>query len=138
MTAEIIYKGNLRTEAKHLRSGNTMITDAPVDNRGKGESFSPTDMVATALASCILTIMGIKAEDMGEDISGAVASAKKVMASNPRRIAEIEVIVTMPARSYSDRTKKILEKAAHGCPVKRSLHPDMKETLTINWQAPVS
>ncbi len=134
MTSKVIYLGELRTEATHIKSGNQLITDAPTDNRGKGESFSPTDMVATALASCILTIMGIKATDMGLDIKGASASATKVMSSSgPRRIARIEVIIQMPANDFSDVDKKKLEKAAHGCPVRRSLHPDTEEILTINW-----
>ncbi len=133
MTAEIIYQGNLRTQATHIKSGNQLITDAPTDNRGKGESFSPTDMVATALASCILTIMGIKAEDKGIDIVGAKAETTKVMASTPRRIARIEVKVTMPDHPYSDKEKMLLEKAAHGCPVRRSLHPDLEEVLEIIW-----
>ncbi len=133
MTVEIIYEGDLRTKALHIKSKSELTTDAPTDNRGKGESFSPTDMVATALGSCILTIMGIKAKDKEIDITGARAEVKKVMASNPRRIAEIEVTITMPKNDYTDKEKMLLEKAAHGCPVKRSLHPELKESLKINW-----
>ena len=133
MTSKIIYQGSLRTEATHIRSGTTIMTDAPVDNRGKGESFSPTDMVATALGSCILSIMGIKAEDMGLDISGAVAEVTKTMASEPRRISKIEVNITMPDHGFSKRDKTILEKTAHACPVGRSLHPDLEDVLTISW-----
>ncbi len=133
MTISIEYQGELRTQATHIRSSNNMITDAPIDNRGKGESFSPTDLVATALGSCILTIMGIKAKDKGLDMSGATASVTKVMASNPRRIAQLNVIINMPANDFSEKDKKILEKAAHGCPVKRSLHPDLEESITFIW-----
>ncbi len=133
MTAEIIYQGQLRTQATHIRSGNQIITDAPVDNQGKGEAFSPTDMVATGLASCVITIMGIKARDKGIDISGAKAKVTKVMASDPRRIAKIEINLYMPEGDYSDKDKIILEKAAHGCPVRRSLHPDLEEVLNIIW-----
>ncbi len=133
MTAEIIYQGNLRTQATHIKSKTTLITDAPVDNRGKGESFSPTDMIATGLASCILTIMGIKAEDKGVDMSGARAEATKVMASEPRRISKISIKIYMPEKPFSDKEKMLLEKAAHGCPVRRSLHPDLEEELEIIW-----
>ena len=134
MTAEVIYQGNLRTEATHIRSGNTCLTDAPVDNRGKGETFSPTDMVAVAHASCILTIMGIKAADHEIDITGTSAKTTKTMASDPRRIIRLEVIIDMPDKSYSDKQKKILEKAAYYCPVKNSLHPDLEEIIHINWK----
>ncbi len=131
-TAQIVYEGSLRTQAQHLRSGNKIITDAPVDNHGKGEAFSPTDLVATALGSCILTIMGIVAERHEINMEGATASVTKIMASEPRRIAEIHVKITMPENlSFSDKEKKILENAAHACPVGNSLHPDLKEVLTI-------
>lgn len=134
MTAEVTYKGNLRTEAIHIRSSNMMQTDAPVDNRGKGESFSPTDLVAVAHASCILTIMGIKAMDNDIDMEGAKASTLKTMASNPRRVARLEVTIEMPAKSFSDREKNILEKAAYHCPVKNSLSDELEEIIHINWQ----
>ncbi len=133
MTAEIIYKGSLRTEATHIKSGNRLITDAPTDNRGKGEAFSPTDLIATGLASCMLSIMGIKAMDKGIDMEGARAEATKIMASNPRRIAKIEVKIHMPDKPFTDKEKMLLERAAHGCPVRRSLHPDLEEVLEIIW-----
>lgn len=133
MTSKVIYKGELRTEAIHLRSNTELITDAPVDNQGKGESFSPTDMVATALASCHLTIMGIKAKDSDIDMEGAKAEITKVMASGPRRISKVIVSIQMPKKSYTDVQKKILEKTAESCPVSRSLHPDLEVDLTINW-----
>lgn len=132
-TAKIVYQGNLRTEAEHVKSGNKMLTDAPVDNRGKGESFSPTDLVATALGSCILTIMGIKAADEGIDITGATAEVTKEMAAGPRRIAKLSVTIQMPSRPYSDDEKSKLEKAAHHCPVGNSLSADLEESIEINW-----
>ncbi len=133
ITAKAIYSGSLRTEAEHIKSGNKIITDAPVDNQGKGESFSPTDMVATALGSCMLTIMGIKARDKDLDIEGAEVQIVKTMASNPRRISKIEIKMTMPANGYSDKDKKILEGAAHACPVHQSLHPDLEIVFDLIW-----
>lgn len=133
MTAEVIYQGDLRTEATHLRSGNNTFTDAPVDNRGKGETFSPTDMLAVAHASCILTIMGIKALDKGIDMVGAKISTKKVMGANPRRIIKLDVHIQMPEKPYSDKEKKILEKSAYLCPVKNSLHADLEEVIRFSW-----
>ncbi|MEM9821327.1 MAG: OsmC family protein [Bacteroidota bacterium] len=133
MTIEATYQGDLRTSARHLKSGDQLITDAPTDNRGKGEAFSPTDLVATALGTCILTIMGIKAKDKGIDILGAKVEVNKVMASDPRRIAKLEVNISMPPKAYSDKEKKILEAAAHHCPVFNSLHPDLEEVITIHW-----
>ncbi len=133
MTSKVTYKGKLRTEAVHLKSGNSIITDAPTDNHGKGEAFSPTDLAATSLASCILTIMGIAADKRDIDISGAAAEVTKVMASDPRRIARIEINITMPARDYSTSEKKVLEKAAHHCPVGLSLAEGTEEAINISW-----
>ncbi len=133
MTTEIIYNGQLRTSAKHLRSGNTIINDAPVDNHGKGEAFSPTDMVATALGTCILTIMGISAQKNKINIEGAKAEVTKTMASDPRRIAKIEAIIKMPQKNYSDEEKQLIEQALNNCPVCRSLHPDMIQDIQIVW-----
>ncbi len=133
MTAKVTYKGQLRTEALHLRSGNIIHTDAPVDNNGKGEAFSPTDLAATSLASCILTIMGIAAERSEIDIQGASAEVTKVMSSNPRRIAQILIDIHMPNNTYSDKDRKLLEKAAHHCPVGLSLHPETEELITVHW-----
>ena len=131
-TTTIQYQGDLRTEATHTKSGTTMITDAPTDNNGQGRSFSPTDLVATALGTCILTVMGIKASAMGVDMTGATATVDKVMAANPRRIAELIVVITMPANSYADRDRKVLTAAAHHCPVANSLREGI-ESLTIKW-----
>ena len=132
MTSKVNYLGDLRTSAIHIASGKNFITDAPIDNQGKGEAFSPTDTVATALASCLLTIMGIKARDLNIDIKNTTAEVSKVMASNPRRISEIQITVNF-TRSYDQRIKKILEKAALACPVSNSLHPDLKQNILFNW-----
>ena len=128
MISKVVYKGDLRTEAIHLQSGNTIITDAPVDNEGKGKAFSPTDLVATALGSCMITIMAISAEKHGIDISGTNASVKKEMGSNPRRISEIAIDINM-AKNIEKKDRKRLEKAALACPVHKSLHPDLKKNI---------
>ena len=132
MTSKVNYLGDLRTSAIHIASDKNIITDAPIDNQGKGKAFSPTDTVATALASCLLTIMGIKARDLNIDITKTSADVTKVMASNPRRISEIEITVNF-TKSYDQRIKKILEKAALTCPVSNSLHPDLKQNILFNW-----
>tara|TARA_A100001234_G_C12625994_1_gene386141 strand:- start:889 stop:1293 length:405 start_codon:yes stop_codon:yes gene_type:complete len=132
MTSKVNYLGDLRTSAIHIASEKNIITDAPIDNQGKGEAFSPTDTVATALASCLLTIMGIKARDLNIDITKTSAEVTKVMASNPRRISEIKITVNF-TKSYDQRIKKILEKAALTCPVSNSLHPDLKQNILFNW-----
>lgn len=133
MTAKVIYTGKLGTALTHMQSGTQIKTDAPVDNNGLGQSFSPTDLLASSLASCMLTIMGIKARDKELNIEGATAEVTKVMASNPRRVAEILVVLTMPANNYSDKERKILTKAADACPVHNSLHPDIKTDVSIIW-----
>lgn len=133
MTAEITYEGQLRTRCRHIQSGTEILTDAPTDNHGKGEAFSPTDLTATSLAACIITTMGIKADQMQLDIHGARAEAKKVMAADPRRISEIHVSIYMPAKNYSDKDKQIMERIAHTCPVSISLHPDLKQVVTFHW-----
>jgi len=133
MTSSIVYTGDLSTEATHLKSGNKIITDAPVDNNGKGESFSPTDLVATALGSCMMTIMGISARNHGIDMDGATATINKIMASDPRRISAIEVVITMPANGYSAKDRKILTAAADGCPVGGTIKEGV-EQLTIVWK----
>jgi len=131
-TSRVTYQGNLRTENQHLKSGATYITDAPTDNRGKGEAFSPTDTVATGLANCMLTTMGIKANDLGISMDGAVAEVTKIMAANPRRIARIEIEMHLPA-IIDQRNRTILENTARTCPVEYSLHPDIERQLTIVW-----
>lgn len=126
MTAEIIYKGQFRTEMKHLKSGQIVETDAPTDNQGKGERFSPTDLLASALGSCMLTIMGIKAQSLGieESLRGATLELKKIMASAPRRVSEIHVIIRYK-EEISIQNQESLEAAALACPVAKSLHPDL-------------
>lgn len=132
MTSKVEYLGNLRTESTHIKSNNSLITDAPTDNNGKGEAFSPTDTVATGLASCMLTVMGIKARDMGVDMSGTTAEVTKTMASNPRRISKIEVAINFSFET-DDKTRKILEHTANTCPVHYSLHPDIEKDIIFNW-----
>ncbi len=132
-TIKTIYLGELRTENEHLQSGNKVITDAPTDNRGKGEYFSPTDLLATALGSCIMTIMGIKARDNGIDIEGATVDVTKIMASDPRRVAEVVVEFTFPAKNYTDEEKQLVESVAGVSPVPLSLHPDLVQTIKFNW-----
>ncbi|MFD2585780.1 OsmC family protein [Croceitalea marina] len=132
MTSKVTYTGELRTTCHHLRSGNEFITDAPVDNNGLGEAFSPTDTVATGLASCMLTVMGIKARDLSVDLKGVTAAVTKHMASEPRRIAKIEVHIELPS-AVSDKHRTILERTANTCPVHHSLHPDIEKEITFNW-----
>lgn len=132
-TIKTIYLGDLRTENEHLQSGNKVITDAPCDNQGKGEFFSPTDMLATALGSCILTIMGIKARDNGIDIKGTRVDVTKIMASDPRRVSEVIVEFTFPDKDYTNDEKQLVESVAGTSPVPLSLHPDLKQTIKFNW-----
>ncbi|MFT2010744.1 OsmC family protein [Pontibacter sp. 13R65] len=133
-TIHSIYKGDLRTAAQHLASGNTVITDAPVDNNGKGEAFSPTDLVSAALGSCMMTIMGIMANRTGINIEGMEMDITKIMSAEPRRIAEVVVNFKMPAVNYSDKEKAMLENAARTCPVALSLHPDVKQSVSFQYQ----
>lgn len=132
-TVKTTYLGNLRTEATHLQSGSKIITDAPTDNHGKGEAFSPTDLYAASYASCALTVMGIAAEARGLNIDGASAETTKVMGENPRRIVELIVDFTFPANNYSDKEKKLIEATVKGCPVANSLSCDMKVTRSITF-----
>jgi uncharacterized OsmC-like protein len=132
MTSKVTYLGDLRTEAEHLKSGIKIVTDAPTDNNGKGEAFSPTDLVATALGSCMMTIMGIAARNHEIDMAGTELSVNKIMESDPRRIGKIEIVMTMPANDYSKKERKILEAAAHGCPVGNTIKEGI-EDITIVW-----
>ena len=131
-TFEIKYKGNLRTTAIHLDSGSEISTDAPKDNHGLGETFSPTDMVCTALASCILTIMAIAVERDDIDIKGTTAVVKKTMGKNPRRISKIDIDLTFP-REYDQKTKTILERAAYNCPVHHTLSENVEKNISFNY-----
>lgn len=132
MTSKVTYLGDLRTNSVHLQSGNEILSDAPLDNNGKGEAFSPTDTVANALASCMLTVMGIKARDMGISMTDSVAEVTKHMQSDPRRIAKIEVTITMQCDA-DEKARIILERTALTCPVYQSLHPDIEKVITFNW-----
>ena len=132
-TIKTVYLGDLRTENEHLQSGNKVITDAPTDNQGKGEYFSPTDMLATALGSCILTIMGIKARDNGIDIKGTEVNVTKIMAADPRRVAEVVIEINFPKNGFSKDQKKIVESVAGTSPVPLSLHPELIQTIKFNW-----
>jgi uncharacterized OsmC-like protein len=134
-TSRVIYLGNLRTRAEHLQSGETILTDAPKDNQGMGEAFSPTDLLATALASCMLTLMGIAAKARGIDLSETEAEVIKVMASEPRRVSEINIrLCVQGVVNLNEKEKEVLEKAAHTCPVWYSLHPDIKKNITWEWK----
>jgi uncharacterized OsmC-like protein len=133
-TVETIYTGELRTEAIHLRSGSKLITDAPPDNQGRGEYFSPTDLVATALGSCMVTIMGIAARTHNFNIDGTRIVITKIMTTEaPRKIAEIVIDMTFPDHDYPEKVKKIIEFTVKNCPVALSLHPDVKQTVTLHY-----
>jgi uncharacterized OsmC-like protein len=133
-TSKVIYLSDLRTEANHLYSGVRIITDAPLDNQGKAEFFSPTDLAATSLASCMLTIIGIAARTHGFSIDGTEATVKKIMYSNPRRIGEIHIEYHFPDISYTEKQKKIIEVAGRTCPVALSLHPDLKQDISFYFR----
>jgi len=132
-TIETVYQGTLRTQATHLQSGTQILTDAPVDNQGKGEAFSPTDLLAAALGSCMLTIMGIAAKAHHINIENTTCTITKIMAAQPpRRVGEIVVDLKFP-ETYTGKEQKTLEKAALTCPVYLSLHPDIKKTVSFGW-----
>src|ERR1700688_4201310 len=135
-TIETTYLGDLRTEATHVQSGTKIITDAPVDNQGKSEAFSPTDLLSASLASCMLTIMGIKARDINIDIDNTKCSVTKIMAANPRRVAQIVLSFKFP-NQYTEQEQKILENAAITCPVYLSIHEDLKKTVDFGWEVGV-
>ncbi|MBR6660687.1 MAG: OsmC family protein [Bacteroidales bacterium] len=128
-----LYLGGLRTEIEHLQSGNKVITDAPLDNNGKGEYFSPTDLFASSLGSCMLTIMGISANSYGFSIDGTTVEIEKIMGTNPRRVVEIVVTLNFPKNDYTPQQKRLIEASAKTCPVANSLHPDIKKTITFNY-----
>ncbi|WP_396138006.1 OsmC family protein [Flavobacterium sp.] len=132
-TSNITYVGDLRTVCIHLQSGTQILTDAPTDNHGKGEAFSPTDLLATALGSCMVSIMGIKSKDLNVDLKDSTVSITKIMQSEPRKIAKIEVILNMSIE-ISEKNKTILERAAMTCPVLLSLHPDIEKDVVFNWK----
>lgn len=133
ITIKSKYLGDLRCECVHVQSGTKIFTDAPTDNQGKGESFSPTDLLATAFASCIMTIMGIVARDNNIDIKGTELDITKIMASEPRRVSEVVAEFNFPKNNFSDEEKKIIESVAGTSPVPLSVHVDMKQTIIFNW-----
>lgn len=134
MTIKTTYTGSLRTEATHIDSGATIFTDAPKDNQGNGEAFSPTDLLSASLGSCMLTIMGIAARTHGIAIEGTEIEITKIMGAEPRRVAEIVIVFNMPKNvEYSAKERKILEAAAYSCPVSKSLHPDLIQNVTFNY-----
>lgn len=127
------YSGQLRTQGTHIASGNTVVTDAPVDNNGRGEAYSPTDLVCSALGSCMMTIMGIVADRNTIELTDMTMAITKKMAADPRRISQIILEVQMPAREFSDKEKAMLENAARTCPVALSLHPDIQQTVMFHY-----
>lgn len=134
MTSSIIYEGHLRTTATHLYSGTSIETDAPLDNQGLAQRFSPTDLMATSLGNCMMTIMGIKARDMKIDLKGTKIDIQKHMKSDPRRVAGIDVIFHLPKElNLDEKDRTILERAALTCPVAKSIHPDIVQNVVFNW-----
>lgn len=134
MTSKIVYQGDLRTESTHIQSGTKIGTDAPTDNHGKGELFSPTDMVANSLGTCIVTTMAIKAATMNIDLKGTEAEVTKVMVADPRRIGEIKVVLHFPKMEITEKDRTILEKTALACPVAKSLSPELVQSISFDWQ----
>ncbi len=134
MTSSIIYQGTLRCQATHVQSGSIIETDAPTDNRGKGERFSPTDLLCVSLATCIITTMGIKATDMGVNIEGTETQVTKHMLAEPRRVGSIDVHISLTAAGLDEKSKLILQRAGDHCPVKKSLHPDLITNIEYKWQ----
>ncbi len=133
VTSTINYTGNLRMQARHELSGTNLLTDAPIDNQGKGEAFSPTDLLATSLGCCMMTIIGIAAREHQFNVDGTSIEVTKVMLSDPRRVGEVKVEFTFPKHDYTKKEKKIIEAAARTCPVALSLHPDLKQTLIFHY-----
>jgi uncharacterized OsmC-like protein len=133
MTSKVVYEGGLRTTCTHLRSGSFFETDAPVDNNGKGERFSPTDLLATSLGTCMITVMGIKARSMGFDLEGMMMEVEKIMKADPRRVAGINLTFHIPdhLKDIEAKTKDILKNTAKTCPVQFSIHPDIE--VNIDW-----
>lgn len=133
MLSKVTYLGELRTQSVHLASGSEIISDAPVDNNGKGEAFSPTDLLANSLATCMFTIMGIKAATMEISLEGSTAEVIKVMQSEPRKISKIQIVFQMNAK-LDEKQQTILERVALSCPVYLSLNPDIEKDITFNWK----
>lgn len=133
MTSKVTYLGDLRTSSIHIQSGSEIVSDAPLDNNGKGEAFSPTDTVANALASCMMTVMGIKARDLNIELTGSTAEVTKIMNADPRRIGAIEIVFNMSI-DLDQKNKTILERTAITCPVFLSLNIEIEKRITFNWK----
>jgi putative redox protein len=132
-TSRVIYTGDLRTEATHVKSGQSIITDAPIDNQGKGDAFSPTDLLATSLGVCAITVVGIAARTHGFNVDGTAIKITKIMASEPRRVGEVIVEFDFPAVKYSEKEKTIIRHTINSCPVSQSLNSSLKQTFIINF-----
>jgi putative redox protein len=132
-TSKVIYTGDLRTEATHVKSGQSFITDAPIDNQGKGEAFSPTDLLATSLGVCAMTVVGIAARTHGFNVDGTTLNITKIMASEPRRVGEVIVEFNFPQIKYSEKEKAIITNTIKTCPVAHSLSLNLKQTFIINF-----
>jgi putative redox protein len=135
MTATVVYKGDLRCECTHLQSGTQIETDAPTDNRGKGERFSPTDTLCVSLATCMITTMGIRASDMNIDLANTKIEVTKHMLSNPRRIGKIDIRLEMPPIGLDTKDQELLQKIGDTCPVMKSLHPDLEVNTAYIWKS---
>jgi putative redox protein len=132
-TSRVTYTGDLRTETVHAKSGQMFITDAPTDNQGRGEAFSPTDLLATSLGACAITVVGIAARTHGFNVDGTAIKITKIMASDPRRVSEVIVEMDFPGVKYSEKEKQIIRHTINTCPVGQSLHPDLKQTFILNF-----
>lgn len=130
---KVIYEGDLHCEAVHIKSGSVLTTDAPPDNHGKGASFSPTDLLCTSLGTCVMTIMGITAAAKGINLGKIEATVEKIMAENPRRVAQINIDLTIENRGLSNREIEILKNAAFDCPVAKSIHPEINQVFNFNF-----
>jgi uncharacterized OsmC-like protein len=132
-TSRVLYTGDLRTEATHVKSGQSFITDAPLDNQGRGEAFSPTDLLATSLGACAITVVGIAARTHGFNVDGTSIKITKIMASDPRRVGEVIVEMDFPAVKYTEKEKSIIRHTINTCPVGQSLNPELKQTFILNF-----
>jgi uncharacterized OsmC-like protein len=130
---EVFYQGNLRCQAKHIKSGTTIFTDAPLDNQGKGESFSPTDLLTIALGTCMATVMGIEANNLKINLSGTQLHINKIMGISPRRVVEIKIDITIPDENFTENQKNKLIEIGMNCPVAKSIHPDINQNIEFNF-----
>lgn len=133
MTASIMYEGDLRCSATHIQSGTTIETDAPTDNRGKGEKFSPTDTLCVSLATCLITTMALKGKDMNIEFKNTRIEITKHMLKDPRRVGEIDIAVHFPPLEITHEQRSLLESTGNNCPVAKSLHPDLKTNIRYHW-----